>query len=378
MHVRRIVLLGTESSAFVGFRKDLIQKLISLDYEVILIASSFDCTHKRFLESLGCQTHCHSISRSGSNPMTEIVGLIRLWRLIRKISPSVMLSFFAKPVVYGAIVGFFSRVQHNVGMLEGLGYYFTKSNVPDRLKKVLGRRLMVFLYRVSLPLLDDLILLNRDDEKDLILRYKLPTKRITILGGIGVNVNEYSFVRRFPSQLTFTFVGRFLIEKGFNEFLQSAQRIKIIYPDVRFVVIGKFDNDNPGGINKRFFEELILSNVVETPGFVQDIRPWLASSSVLVLPSYREGVPRSAQEAAAIGRAIITTDVPGCRETVVNGSNGFIVPPFSSAALTTKMKTFIENPDLIERMGFNSRRLALQCFDQEIINTKLISILELG
>ena len=143
-----------------------------------------------------------------------------------------------------------------------------------------------------------------------------------------------------------------------------------------FKVIGSFDIENPGALKKEELQYYIDNNIITYPGFVNNINQWITESSVFVLPSYREGVPRSTQEAMAIGRAIITTDVPGCRETVVEGKNGFLIPKWDVPALAKAMEYFIENPEEIKRMGEESHKIALEKFDGEKVNQRLLKIIE--
>ncbi|WP_331838638.1 glycosyltransferase family 4 protein [Hydrogenophilus thermoluteolus] len=169
-------------------------------------------------------------------------------------------------------------------------------------------------------------------------------------------------------------VAHMLREKGVLEFVAAARRIKANYPEVRFVLVGGL-HPNPGSIQKEEIESWVREGVVEWAGQVADVRPWLAQTSVFVLPSYREGVPRSTQEAMAMARPVITTDAPGCRETVMDGVNGFLIPPRDVDALVAAMERFIANPNLIRSMGTESRRLAEERFDVRVVNQRLMQIL---
>jgi glycosyltransferase involved in cell wall biosynthesis len=173
------------------------------------------------------------------------------------------------------------------------------------------------------------------------------------------------------------FAGRLLREKGVLEFVEAARRIKAKYPETRFIVLGGLDT-NPGAIPRKKVEGWVKEGLIEWPGHVADVRPYLAQASVFVLPSYyREGVPRSIQEAMAMARPIITTDAPGCRETVIQGVNGFLVPVRDVDALVSAMERFINEPELIERMGKESRRIAEERFDVHKINRVLLEAMGL-
>lgn len=159
---------------------------------------------------------------------------------------------------------------------------------------------------------------------------------------------------------------------------QSLRKVKNKYPDTKFTILGGLDTQNMGALSKSQLDELIAEGLFEYPGHVSNVKDWIANSSVFVLPSYREGVPRSTQEAMAIGRPVITTDVPGCRETVVDGVNGFVVPCWDAEALAEKMYFFIESPFQINLMGLESMKMAHQKFDAEKVNDRLFEIMGLN
>ena len=194
-------------------------------------------------------------------------------------------------------------------------------------KTELIKKVQVLLYKFALPQLDKLIFLNPDDPKDLIDQYAINVRKVEVLGGIGLNLKEYPCqpIINIQQPINFLFIGRLLKEKGIHDFLNAAKIVKEKYPETQFTVLGAIDPHNLGALTQSELDELISSNIIDYPGHVDNVKDWIAKSHVFVLPSYREGVPRSTQEAMAIGRAVITTDVPGCRETVEHGVNGFLV-----------------------------------------------------
>jgi glycosyltransferase involved in cell wall biosynthesis len=220
--------------------------------------------------------------------------------------------------------------------------------------------------------------LNKDDCFDIskVLFFKLKRKKIHILGGIGVCLNMFRFKKPVVNQVRFIFIGRLLKEKGIFEFLDSAKKLKAKYKDkVKFIVLGGLDKDNPGSVSKDVLTKYMDDGIVEYPGLVENVKEWIEDSSIFVLPSYREGFPRSTQEAMAIGRAVITTDTPGCRDTVVEGQNGFLVEPNNVMALIEKMEFFIENPEQIEKMGKKSREIAENDFNIDLKDRQLIDLI---
>jgi glycosyltransferase involved in cell wall biosynthesis len=218
--------------------------------------------------------------------------------------------------------------------------------------------------------------LNQDDLKEFVSKGLVPKEKAFLLGPIGVDLERFRPVPPVKSPVTFLFAGRLLREKGVLEFVEAARRIKAKYPETRFIVLGGLDT-NPGAISGKEVEGWVKEGLIEWPGHVADVRTYLAQASVFVLPSYREGVPRSIQEAMAMARPIITTDAPGCRETVIPSVNGFLVPVRNVDALVSTMERFINEPELIERMGKESRRIAEERFDVHKINRVLLEAMGL-
>jgi glycosyltransferase involved in cell wall biosynthesis len=374
----KIILLGNLSASAINFRGDLIQKLAKLNWQVYVFCTDFNETSEIKIEKLGGIPVKYKFSRSGFNPFKDIANTFALFLQIKKIAPDLIFSYFAKPVIFGTIAAYFARVPVKFGMLEGLGYSFVGNQNRSYGVPILIRMVQVFLYKAVLKKLDRLILLNDDDRLDLIEKYKIKIHELTILGGIGVDLKKITFSPPRKDELvTFLFIGRLLMEKGLLEFVEASKIVRKSFSDVRFIVVGDFDMENPGGLKPRLLEETFKNNLIEHVGYVDDVINWIRLSSVFVLPSYREGVPRSTQEAMAVGRAVITTDVAGCRDTVVDGVNGFLVPPRSAEALAEKMIHFLKHKEDIELMGLRARHFAETKYDADKINNGLIEILKM-
>lgn len=373
----KVTLISQNASpGLIIFRKELIQTLSAQGHKVYCFAIDFTDATREQVKNLGGIPVDYSLNRTGLNPLRDVRDTWALSRKLKEIKPDLMFSFFAKPVIYGSLAAKLAGVPKRIGMLEGLGFTFTEQPFPLPFKTKLIRWVQVQLYRLSVPLLDKIIFLNLDDPKDLLEKYSIKSKKTEILGAIGLDLTNYAFVQPDTSKRRFIFIGRLLAEKGINEYIGAAKLVKQQYPDAEFVVLGGLDEGNPGGLKKAQLEALIKENIIIYPGHVDGVPRWIAGASVFVLPSYyREGVPRSTQEAMAIGRAVITTDVPGCRETVVDGVNGFFVPPWSPEQLAEKMIRFIEQPELIEQMGKESYRIAQEKFDAQEVNERLVGML---
>lgn len=372
-----IVFIGTIASSIYDFRADLIRSLLKQGHQIYAFTSQYNAEDINKIEQLGAIPVTYTLNRGGLNPLADIVATYQLFKKIKHINPDVVFSYFSKPVIFGTLAAKLAKVPCVIGMLEGLGYTFTEQPEGLSHKTKFIRYIQVFLYKIALPMLDQLIFLNPDDPKDLLEKYSIKVKKIVILGGIGLNLQEYPYqpVDDISLPIKFLFIGRLLKEKGIHEFVQAAKLVKKQYPKTQFTILGQIDTFNIGALQQSELDDLIASNVVHYLGWVNNVKDWITNSHVFVLPSYREGVPRSTQEAMAIGRAIITTDVPGCRETVIQNRNGFIIPRWDSKALAENMIYFIENPKQIRFMGDESHKIALDKFDVEQVNQRLQNIL---
>ena len=375
----KIVLIGTVASSFYGFRADLIRAMREKQYTVYAFTSEYTDSDLKKIESLGAIPITYELNRGGLNPLSDIVAAYKLSKKIREIKPDLVFSYFSKPVIFGTIAAKLAKVPKIVGMLEGLGYTFTEQPQGLNKKIKLIKKIQVFLYKIALPQLDKLIFLNPDDPKDLIDKYAINVRKVEVLGGIGLNLKDYPYqpLSNIQQPVNFLFIGRLLKEKGIHDFIEAAKKVKEKYSETQFTVLGAIDPYNLGALKQSELDELISSNLIDYPGHVNNVKDWIANSHVFVLPSYREGVPRSTQEAMAIGRPIITTDVPGCRETVEHGVNGFTVAKWNPEALAEKMIYFIEHTEQIEKMGYESYKIAQEKFDAEKVNQRLLNILGL-
>ena len=359
----------------INFRKEFIVRLAGQNFKIYCLADDYDDTSRSRIKELGATALDYKLNSKGLNPLKDVIAVYDLIGLIKKHKPDIVFSFFVKPVIFGTIAARLARVPRIVGMLEGLGGAFTLHKNGSSARTKFIKFIQILLYKLSLPLLDKLILLNGDDKKDLIDRYKIDVKSVEILGGIGVDLAKFKYSQAPAGPVSFIFVARLLAEKGVFEYLRAAKIIKQKYKEAKFYILGSFDETNPFGLKKRQLDMYLNDGIVIYPGFVDNVDEWIAGSSVFALPSYyREGVPRSTQEAMAIGRAVITTDSVGCKETVADGLNGFLVPPYEYEALAQKMEYFIQNPGAIDKMGLESRRIAEEKFDVHKVNDRLLKM----
>jgi lipopolysaccharide/colanic/teichoic acid biosynthesis glycosyltransferase len=371
--MKTIAIISHQAFSLLNFRSSLIQLLVKSGYRVYALAPDYLNTDIEGIKSLGAEPIKYSLSRSGINPLTDFLDSLMLMFILRKLKPDVSFAFTIKPVIYGSIAAWIARVPSRISMIEGLGYFFTDGNDGvSFLRRFLQLSLSAF-YKIGLSLSTIVIFLNKDDIELFTTRGLVNAKKIVNLGGIGVDTQHWVPTPLVKSPITFLFVGRLLKEKGIYEFIEAIKIIRNENLSARFIMLGTVDS-NPGALEEQQIQAWCEAGLVEWPGHV-DVKTWMEKSSVFVLPSYREGVPRSTQEAMAMGRPVITTDVPGCRDTVIDTVNGYLVPPFDTPALANAFKRFIQDPALIDSMGAESRLIAEQQFDVVQKDLQLLEII---
>jgi len=361
------------SPGLLVFRKDLIKYLISHGHNVYAFATDYTASTKQAVSDLGAIPIEYNMARSSLNPFRDFATTIELYRLFKSIKPDVVFSFFIKPSIYGTLAAGLARVPRRIAMLEGLGFIHTPTKNGFPLKKRALQWIHGALSSIAYAFADEVLFLNHDDPVDLEKKAIIGKDKMKVLGPIGLDLTYYPYQpASFDKPPSFIFIARLLEEKGIYEYLAAARIVRKQYPHIKFVILGGLD-DNPTSLSRGELDDLIKEELIIYPGHVSNVCEWLTASSVFVLPSYREGVPRSTQEAMAIGRAVITTNVPGCRETVQDGVNGFLVPPFDVNILAEKMIFFIKYPEKIRRMGDESYGIAQERFNVEKITPVLAS-----
>lgn len=369
-------MITSQAFSLVNFRGPLIAALVSRGTRVYALAPDYDDDLKRRVTALGAHPVDCSMARAGLNPLRDLGDLWRLSRLLRRLAPDATLAYFVKPVIYGSIAAWLAGVPDRYSLVAGLGFVFTDDSASRRPGRRLLRAVVARLYRFALARNRRVILQNQDDLHTLASSGILDPRKAVMIRGTGVDLDHYGLAPVVRSPPVFLLVARMLREKGVHDFVAAARLLKARHPQARFILVGGTD-PNPGSVATAELESWAQEGVVEWVGQVDDVRPWMARASVFVLPSYyREGVPRGNQEAMAMGRPIVTTDWVGCRETVEDGVNGFMVPVRDPVALARAMSRFIENPDLIETMGLAGRRMAEERFDVHDINRRIVEVLQ--
>ena len=291
---------------------------------------------------------------------------------MRSIKQDAFLGYTIKPVLYGSLAARLAGISGIFSIITGLGYAFSRGDSRQRFAGIIAQ----FLYKISLSCNQKVYFQNPDDRnlfKE--LGFLRGADQVVLINGSGVDV---SFFKKtpFPTGVSFLLIARLIKDKGIIEYVEAARIIKAKYPGVLFRLVGWFD-DNPTSIKKEDLDLWMEDGIIDYLGRLEDVRPAITASSVYVLPSYREGTPRTVLEAMSMGRPVITTDAPGCRETVIDGENGFLIPIKDVNALVQAMERFILQPELVVKMGKRSREIAEVKYDVHKVNTVIMQAMGL-
>lgn len=370
-----ILIVAGNARSLIANRGDLIKSLQARGLNVCAAIPNADYLPEA--ESLGIEVVRFDMARATVSPLKDIRTLFSLWKTMRRFRPTVVFSYTVKPVVYGSLAARLAGVPRVYSMITGLGYVFGEEEGQRRrwLRRVVSK-----LYAVALARNDHVFFQNPDDLNEFRAQGVIrEVEKAVRINGSGVNLERF---REFPvpqGAPVFLYVGRLLREKGVGVFAEAAQQIKARHPNARFVVVGPHDPSLPGACSEEELARWKALGGVEFVGGVKDVRPYLNECSVFVFPScYREGTPRCVLEAMSVGRAVITSDAPGCRETVMEGVNGFLVPPRSVETLVEIMQRFIDHPELAVTQGRASRALVEEKYDVVKVNRVLLDSMELS
>jgi glycosyltransferase involved in cell wall biosynthesis len=351
-----VLVVASHAPSLWNFRTELLQALVQRGYEVVGCAPA-DSTASARLAPLGVGFVALGPQRTSLNPFGDFAYFWRLSGLFRRLRPAAIITYTAKPVIWGSLAARGAGVPRIVAMITGLGFAFTETSSRSKLA-----RLVEFLYRLALRGCHAVIFQNPDDQEEFKRRRLVaPRSESFVVNGSGVDLERF-VPAPLPEAPVFLLIARVLRDKGIVEFCQAARSLRERYPAARFRIVGSFDH-NPSAISPPQLSQLCGDGVVEYRGAKEDVRPEIAAARIYVLPSYREGTPRTILEAMAMGRPVITTDVPGCRETVQEGSNGFLVSARDAGELATAMERFLVTPGLAVEMGERGRALAVAKYD---------------
>lgn len=359
---------------FLSHRLPLAQAARDRGARVTVVAG--DNGRSEEIESHGLSFIPLPLERTGTNPLRDLRSLGFLWKTYRRVEPDLVHHVTLKPIIYGSLAARLASVPNVVNAVSGMGYVFTEAREGFWL-----RRLVTFFLRIAVQ--DDdsvLIAQNGEDLAFFVERGWIPRERAVLIKGSGVDCDEFRY-REQPSSppVVIMLASRMLWDKGIGEFVEAARRIKESRgSDVRFVLVGPVDEENPAGVSEAELVTWEENDVLAWWGAVgaEDMPETLARAHVVCLPSYREGLPKVLLEAAATGRAIVTTDVPGCREVVEDGVSGLLVPARNGQQLAVALERLIRNPELREKMGRKGRERVVEEFSLDHVVDRTCALYE--
>jgi glycosyltransferase involved in cell wall biosynthesis len=367
---KRILFVTNVDWFFISHRLIIAEEAKKKGFEVIVAAE--DTGRSQEIRDKGMQYINLSISRSGINPFKELKTLINFFYIYKSINPDIVHHITLKPVIYGSIISKLLRIRGVVNAISGLGYNFTKG------RQSYVQKAMLYIMRLGFNRKNIVVIFqNENDQEELTdLGIIKSSNEIVIIKGSGVDLEKY-YESPFPSfnRIKILLPSRMLWDKGVKELREASNILREKYNNkIEFILSGLADEDNKAGVPTSYLKSWDDGGYVKWIGYQKNMFKIYQNSHIVVLPSYREGMPKSLLEACAVGRAIVTTNAIGCKETVIEGINGFKVPVGNSSDLASAMEKLINNHELIKQMGHNSRLKAEKEFDVKNVVQKHIEI----
>lgn len=367
---KKIVYLVTEDWYFWSHRLSLAEAVSGQGYEIIVITNADE--YKQRIIARGFTLIPMRLSRSIANPFKELQTIISLTSLYKQIKPDIVHHIALKPIVAGSIAAWLAGMPHIINSYTGLGYLFISDSLSSRFFISVVAPLMSLIMRAKKF---NSIVQNADDKKILSDLGLLNVDKTVLIRGSGVDTKLFQYSPEVSvDKPVVLFASRLLRDKGIIEFIEAVKLLKKRAVNARFVIVGDLDTASPTSIDASELDTWIKGGVVEWWGQRDDMYEVYRQVHIVCLPSYREGLPKVLLEAAACGRSIIATNVPGCREAVIDGMNGLLVPVKDSVNLAEAISRLLDSPELRYRMGKAGRRHITENFDMEIINSHTIRL----
>ncbi len=372
---KKIIINLTEDWFFVSHFLSRALDVKKAGYDVYITCN--EKKHRKYIEENGIKFFNLPLDRRGINPIYEFYIILKYYFIFKKLRPDIIHNVGPKPIIYGSIAAKLARIKSVINAPIGMGFVFTSSSMKAKLL----RKILIFLFTLTLNKhhgrnKKNRVIFENSDDMNYFVKSKIVNKNEAILiRGAGVEIDNKLIKRRKKNKIpTISLVARMLEDKGIYEYVEAAKILKNKNIKSRFLLIGDIDNKNPTSLEQSTLESWNDKKIVEWLGWVNDVRKILLETDILCLPSYREGLPKSLLEGAAIGLPLVSTDTVGCREVVLDGINGYLVPIKDSKRLSLAIQKLIENKDLRDRMGKESLKIAKSEFSSEIINSQTLSI----
>ncbi|MDC3416606.1 glycosyltransferase family 4 protein [Aquibacillus salsiterrae] len=367
----KIAVLSSHTSSLFWFRMDMMKDFIENGHTVIALGSEPEAEWKKKFEEYNIDYRQLYVERNGMNPLKDLKTLRSLYTFMKKERPDKVFAYQAKTVVYGSIAAKLNGVSEVYPLIAGLGSIFRGEGFKNKIVKTI----MKIEYWAACKCSKKVFFQNQDDKNEFIQNGLVKDKKTVIINGSGVDLEKFK-PTQFPEEPAFLYIGRLIKDKGIKEYLEACKEVKVKHPKVRCLLVGPFDS-NPSALKPDELKPYIENGVIEYFGEQRDVRPFISQCSTYVLPSYHEGTPKTVLEAMAMGRSIITSDAPGCRETVIEGLNGYLVKVKDVKGLTNKMEYMISNRGICKNMGQESEKIAREKYDVKVVNQSIIQTMGL-
>lgn len=358
-----------------NFRGELLKEIAQQGYDIhILVPNALAYPEDiSFFQQLNFEIHHFTMQKMGTNPIEDVKTGYSIYQILKQLRPEKVLSYTIKPVIYGTIAAYYAGVKERYVLLSGLGFAFQNNQIQGKFKYI--KKVFDALFHFAMNKTHKVIFQNPDDLALIDSLGHLKQTQTALVNGSGVDIEHFDVQplilnKQQECQPIFLMVARLLKDKGIYEYIHAAQAIKQHYPQAQFHLVGWID-ENPAAITQHELDEWVNAKIITFWGKLADVRSVIQQTNIFVLPSYREGIPRSVLEAMSMGRAIITTDAPGCKETVAHGINGLKVPVACTQSLQNAMQQMILNPQNITTMGQRSRQLVLEKYDVKKVNAQM-------
>ena len=366
----RICVLGNQARATFLFWRVLMLKMRAQGHSVVCLIPPGDEENEKRIQELDVEIEHYRLNRKGVNPVQDLTTFNDLKAFFHKDHIDYLFASTIKPVIYGCLAAKLAKVPHIYATITGLGYAFEADSLPKKMLHQLG----IVLYRAALSGIEGVFFQNKDDAA-LFREQGILSQKARVLFANGTGVDTERFAKQdLPDTsrgLTFLLVGRLLEAKGIREYCEAAKIIRAKYPDTSFQILGP-EETGPGSISPQEIASWKQEGIVSYLGETSNVIPFVSAAHVLVLPSWREGLPTCVMEAMSLGRACLVTDVPGCRQTVINNENGLVVPAKNAQALARAMEEFIKNPSLLCSMGNAGREIAERQYDTHVVASGIL------
>ena len=358
----KVMVLSSFTTSLFWFRIDMMKSFLKEGCEVIAVGDGTEDEWKSKFAEMGIKYYQIPVQRNGTNPLLDLKTLVSIYKLLRNEKPDKIFTYQAKTVIYGGIAARLLKISDVYPLIAGVGSIF----LGDGLKKRLLRSILTLEYKLGLNKAKNVFFQNKDDLEVFTSRNIVSKENVVMINGSGVNIDNFKFMN-LPREISFLCISRLIKDKGVFEYLEASRKLHKIYPNIKFALVGPYDT-NPSAIKPEELQPYIDDESIVYFGEQKDVYPYLCNCTAYVLPSYHEGTPKTVLEAMATGRPVITTDAPGCRETVTEGINGYLVPIMDVDAIVKAMIEVIDNPEKNKIMAQNARSIAEQKYDVNKVN----------